>query len=637
MKFHRLYDDLSFRELKQEVRQYNLQTLRADLISGFTVSMLTIPQAMALALVAGLPLMCGVLAAIFSSILSGAFGSSRSMVAGPGNAIAVMIQAVTAEVLFTHYSYLTGWERDQMAIQILTQLSLLVGLLQVAAAVAKLGKLIQFVSHSVIVGYIMGTAFAIIVGQYYTLMGLETPERLGSLYQRTVYAFSHIGQIHWPTAVVGFGSMFLIKALERIDRRIPAPALMLAVVAASVYFVGYFFFSGEVSLELSLAHSGVKRIALVGDAGEVNGISFPFSLPYFDPSLMNHIFPVAFAIALVGILETMSVAKSIAAMTGERLSTNQEILGLGIGNFFSSFISAMPIAGSVSRSMVLYDSGAKTRFAGIFNSIFVLILVLILGPFISRIPLTSLAAILLLRSVSIVNRQQFLLCLKATLSDSFVMWTTLIACIFFSFDIAFYIGVALSIILYLKKAAVPQLIEYAVDEAGHLHNIRTSATAANSLPIRIIKIEGELFFGAAEVFQSTLQSIAEGNTDTRVIVLQMKNARDLDATSCLALRQLHDFLIRSKRHLVVCGITYAIWEVLSHADMIEQIGKQNLFIVDENFPQRSTQKAFERAKALVAVERKVEAIPSPQTLIEGEEDPEDWDKKKIEGGIPSMN
>ena len=177
--------------------------------------------------------------------------------------------------------------------------------------------------------------------------------------------------------------------------------------------------------------------------------------------------------------------------------------------------------------------GPKTRLSALFNSLFVCLILLAFGFLIRHIPVTAFSALLIVAAGSIVNFKQLFLCLKATRSDATVLVLTLLSCIFFSLDIAFYIGVALSITLYLKKAAIPQLVEFTVDESGVLHSI-DHAHLHEPRKIRFIKVEGELFFGAADLFQSTLKSITEDDTTTRVIILQLKNARDIDATACLA-------------------------------------------------------------------------------------------------------
>jgi SulP family sulfate permease len=590
----------------KDLKKYSWAAFSQDVSAGISVALLSVPQSMAYALVAGLPLSCGLLAAIFSSLIAAAFGSSRHLVVGPSNAIAILVQSGTSQILFNYFRDLDGLDRELMAVQILTQLTILVGLFQIAVASLKLGRLTQFVSHSVVVGYVVGTAIAIIIDQFYIFLGISPMEGVHSFYEKSWYLLSHLSQFHAPTLIISLVSLFLIVLLRQKDKRIPGAAITFAFMAMVVQL-------------MSLSPEGVdtyidgqlQQILLVGDTGDVYSGLPSLAFPYFNTRIISSLLPVAFAIALMSILESAAVAKSIAAVTGQRLSLNQDIFGIGLGNFMASFLASMPVSGSNSRSVLNYISGAQTRFAAIFGAIFVAIILMAFGFFISRIPLGSMAALLIVTAVSIVNRKQFLLCLKATNSDAFVLWVTILSCVFFSLDVAFYIGVILSITLYLKKASIPQLIEYGIDDSGKWCSTDTE-NKQDKKKIRVIKVKGELFFGAADLFQSTLKSIAEDDTTTKVIILQLKNARDLDATACLALQQLYNYLHSSGRHLILSGLTFPIWEVLSNSALIELIGKENLFFLNERRPHLHMKKALRRAEILLCAP----SSDSNQTVLE---------------------
>lgn len=614
---HTIQDEISLYEFKKDVEKYSWDTFRQDATAGLSVAMLTVPQAMAYALMANLPISCGLFAAIFSSIIVALFGSSRHLLVGPSNAIAILIQSGIAEIFFTYYRDATDAEKSLLAVQILTQLTLLVGLIQVLAAFFKLGRLTHFVSHSVIIGYVSGVALAMTINQLFIILGIAAPVNVSSLYERGYYILTHLTEAHWPTALIGLICFLFLIGLKRIDRKIPAGAIMLGSVAMWAYFFNYF------SLRFDIFHAPlldqiVQDIAIVGDARE-GGLIPSWGFPYFHTGIMNNLLPVAFAIALLSVMEATSAAKAIAANSGQHLSTNQEIFGLGLGNLFSSFIGAMPVSGSPSRSVLNYENGGKTRFASIFNSVFVALILFAFGFLISHIPVAAFAALLIFSAANIVNFKQLFLCLKATRSDAFVLVLTVLSCIFFSLDMAFYIGVIMSITLYLKKAAIPQVVEFTVDEAGILHSI-DHAHQHEPRKIRFIKVEGELFFGAADLFQSTLKSITEDDTTTRIIILQLKNARDIDATACLALHQLYNYLKNSGRHLIACGLTHQTWEVLSDSGMIDLIGKSNLLIFDEKNPRLSVKRAFQRAYELINLDQG--SLPLPNSSSPGVAEPE---------------
>ncbi len=610
MRFHYHVDDISLYPLKKDLAGYSLSAFRQDLLAGLSVALLTIPQAMAYSLLAGLPLYCGLFAAIYSSIAAALFGSSRHLVVGPSNAIAILLQAGTSEILFTYYRGYSGPEREMIALQVLTQLTFLVGIIQILAAGCKLGRLTHFVSHSVIVGYIAGTAIAVIVNQLFVTIGLNRMSGVHSIYDRAVYFVTHIHHMHIPTAIIGLSSLILLIFLKRLHKHMPAAVITFVIMGAVVYFFDLSSYSDMLPAVDPYLEEHAQKIMVVRDEASLSDLMPPLELPDFNPGILNNMLPIAFAIALLSIMETISVSKSIAASSGQRLSINQEIFGIGVGNLVSSFIVAMPVSGSPSRSCTNYVNGAKTRFAAIINAITVGLFLLCFGPLIHEIPLAALSALLLYSATTIINPKQFFLCLKATSSDAFVLWITLLSCIFLSLDIAFYFGTALSIILYLKKAAIPQLKEYDIDpSSGELKVLDYSLPEQHHKPIRVIKVEGELFFGAADLFQTTLKTIAEDDTSTRVIILQLKNARDIDATGCLALQQLYEYLKGSKRQLLLCGITWQVWEVLSDSGLVELIGKENMYMYDERNPHHFMQKALRRARELA------EKTEEPKALI----------------------
>jgi len=587
MTTHPYFDDISLTPFKKELMGYSISKFWGDITAAISVALLTLPQAMAYSLVAGLPLYCGLFAAIFSPLIAALFGSSRHLVVGPSNAISILIQAGTAEILMTYYGHLSGFERGLAAVQIMTQLTLLVGFIHILAAGFKLGRLTQFVSYSVVVGYIMGVSVAILVSQLYILFGVANMPGTHSIFAKGIYFLSHLHQVHFVTAGLGVASFLMIHYLKKWNRKFPAAVATFIVAALITSLLGYF------------SSHQFFQIPLVGDAGKLTGLRPTFSLPHFDLGIMNNLISLAFAVAFLSILETTAVAKAIAANTGQRLSTNQEILSLGLGNLTSAFVGAMPISGSTSRSSLNYECGAQTRMAAILSAILVGVVVFALGNWVTLIPQTALAALLVYTAFNLVSKQQLLLCIKSTSSDAWVFWITFLATLFFSLDIAFYMGVMISITLYLKKAATPQLQQYTFDDNYKLKSL-DNMKKEEEVPIRVIKVKGELFFGAADLFQTTLKAIAGKHSSTRVIILQLKNARDIDATSCLALKQLHDFLRSTNRYLICSGITLPLWEVLSGSGMVDLIGKENLFLIEDRSPQTYMHRAIDRARELAS-------------------------------------
>jgi SulP family sulfate permease len=582
MKQHQ--DDITLSPFKNELQNYSLEYLRKDLFAALSVVLITVPQCMAYALLAGVPISCGLIAAIYSAIVAALFGSSRHLVIGPSNALALLLMSGTSGILFTYYRDLEGVQRTWVAMQILTQITLVTGIIQIFGSCFKLGRLTQFVSSSVILGYMAGTAVAVGINQLYPFLGVTPIRGVFSIYEKATYLITHINLIHWPTAFIGFGSCGLYFFLKKLNRHFPAGVTSLTVASVAVS-------------AMELINPNFIGVILVGHSTDGFTMTPELTLPILQSGVFNAVLPIAFAIAMLSMMETTSVAKSIASSSGQTISSNQELLALGLGNLTSSIVVGLPVSGSISRSQMNYECGAQTRFAAIYSAILVTVFVFGFSFFLNSIPLAAMASLLLVTSAGIVNTRRMLICYKATKADAAVLLITFLSCIFLSLDVAFYIGIIISITLYLRKAAVPQLIEYELAEKGQLRRI-SPERIDDERTIRIIKVEGELFFGAADPFQSTLKTLAEDHSSTNVIILQLKNARDMDATACLALEHLHKYLRKSGRHLIACGMTPHIWEVFRNSGIDRLIGNENLFCVDENTPHQYLQRAWKRAEEL---------------------------------------
>jgi len=563
-------DSLTFRDLREDIRQLSWRSLTRDLNAGVIVALLAIPQALAYSLVAGIPLTCGLFSAIFAGGIAAFFGSSRLSVVGPTSAMAILVQAGISDILYTYYRDATGDERDILAVQILAQLCLLVALFQLLSSVLRLGRLTQFVSQAVIVGYITGTAIALFVGQVYVFIGLNPPSGTTSLFEKITYLLGHLGGLDTRTTSIGVVSLVFLVVMRRLRPGFPAAALMLVLSGAAVAFFQWTPYPHEELLD-PYAVDYVHRVVLVGDSGRIAGLVPRIVLPAFDPVIMSRLLPVAFAIALLGMLETSSVARSLSSVAGHRVAMNQEFLGLGLGNFVGALVGAMPGAGSPSRSALNASSGANSRFAAVTSALVVAGVVTTMGYGISFIPLASLAALLIVTAVHLLQPKQILLCIKATKADAFVFAATVVAYLVLSVDIAFYVGTTLSVVLYLNQAATPSMTE--MHEQPLTPDDRTAG-------LRVVDVRGELYFGASDLFQATLHTLAKETGSLRVLLIRLRHARDLDATCCIALLQLFRFLRGKGVDLMLCGVSPESWEVLRRAGVIKALGEERVCLSD---------------------------------------------------------
>lgn len=321
------------------------------------------------------------------------------------------------------------------------------------------------------------------------------------------------------------------------------------------------------------------------------------TFPLLDLSLLNKVFPAAAAIAFLAILEVFSISRHIGTLSGQKISVNQDVFGLGIGNTILALISsAMPASGSASRSSLNYRLHAKTRIAAILSGLFAALILFFCWPLVQTIPLAALAALLISTVPTLMNFHEIKLSLRATREDAWVFFLTFVSCLIFSLDVAFFIGIVISIGSFLRKSSTPHLLEYAFNSKGRLVIVNPQENVHRK--VRIIGIAGELYFASTDVFQSALQSVAEDRY-VQAIVLRLNTVYNMDASMCLAIIALHDLLKSTGRFLVISGVTEEVWHVFHRAGLVKQLGLDNLYFTDESNPQFSTWKACLRAQELI--------------------------------------
>ncbi len=577
----------------QDLKGYKVSFFSGDLVAALSVALMALPQAVAYAFLADLPPSAGIWAAVFGTIFTAAFGGSRYLVSGTTNIVAILIQSGTSEILYTFYRGLEGAQKEMLALNILMQIVLFVGLFQLLAGMSRLGRLTQFTSRSVVHGYIGGAALAIAVTQLFPFFGLREQVGYHPIYQQGWYFLTTFSSAHIPTLLLAILSLALLIALYRISDRIPAPAIVFALAAAAVAILNLAP-AGAKSLFETLNGEQVERIALLKDLGPLLTDLPRISFPFFELRITAKVVPLAFAITLLTVLEATSIGRRYTRPKEPPYNDNQEIYGLGVSNLLCSFLGVMPSSGSFSRTALNVTSGAKTRFAALFSGLLVLVLVFLFGFFVGRIPICALSALMLFTAYSMVNFKHLFICLRATKSDSVVVAVTLLSSLFFTLDVALYVGIAVSIVLYLKRAADPELVEYAFNNVGKLRPLEADDERPDP-EISIIQPEGELFFGASDLLQIKLRFLFEEES-LRVVILQLLNTRGIDASVCLAIRHVYRYFQATDRHLMVSGVSDEVWKVLERSGVLEILGEENCFRANEQLPSEPTRAAYARAK-----------------------------------------
>ena len=572
--------------IRGPLRRYNTEKLRYDFRAALNVALLALPQGMAYAAIAELPIYYGIICSAICAVISPFFASSRFTILGPTNATAFMV--------FSFFAAAQG-SLAKSPVEYMPLLVMMVGILSILGAVFKVADLLQYVSRSVLVGYITGAAILILTNQMKHVLGIAAPMSEGES-ANTFFAIAEKMSSLWPSyqwqpALLGIGTLLLYLILQKKVASLPNFAISLAVSA----FAGW------------LLKNNVASFTTLSTFDALSLSSLKPVIPDFNYADMSALLGVAFAIAFLCSLENTVMSKSLASRSGERTDVNQDMFSVGMSNVATALFAAMPASGSLTRSALNYESRAKTRFSSIFCGLLCIagFYAMVKLPIVENIPKASLAALVVGIAISLINWKNIRICLRSTSDDALVIVTTFMATLLTRLDYAIFIGVALSITLFLRKASKPHLIEYEINDEGDLQEVESKEK--RQLPsISIVHVEGDLFFGAADLFLTQIQrTIADDNL--KCIILRLKNARHLDATSVLALDELIKDTRRQGVHVLVSGATREVYEVLKKSGVLDTLqegcvrsqGQTNLFMYFRSNPNISTRDALIRAQELI--------------------------------------
>ena len=557
------------------LRSYGLHEARSDLVAGLTVAAVAVPQAMAYAMIAGLPAEYGLYTAIVMTAVGAIFDSSRQLINGPTNAISIAVLSVIA-----------GVEGQDAKIQAAILLAFLVGAIQLGITLLRLGDLSRYISHSVIVGFTAGASALLVLDQLKNLLGLKA---VGDAHDHFLVRFAGSltdgGDVHFETAAVGLGTIAAVLALrwlkERFGLRL-VPDLLLVVIGMAA-----------LTAWLGLDQRGVRVV------GEIPARFPSFVPPSLDPAEVRDFASGALAIAVLGLLEAISMAKAIAAQTRQKLDMNQQCLSEGLANFTGSFFQCMPGSGSLTRSAINQQAGAVTQWSGVVSAAAVALIMLAFAPYARFIPRSALAGILMVSAWKMIDWRALSYHLRTTRFDAAIVAATAISAVAISIEFCVLIGVLMSFLLTVPRAGRMLLTEFALTPDGGLHE--RLPDDAPCPRILVFGLEGEMFFGATAALEAHFASIEERiGEGTRVLVLRVKRARSPDA---VGLALLDDFLLRVKArgvHVLLCGVRADFAEKLDRTGISAHLGER-LFL-EQPVRQTSTLLAIRHAYELVGDE-----------------------------------
>ncbi|WP_102420014.1 SulP family inorganic anion transporter [Mycobacterium sp. 4858] len=541
---------------------YDLVKGRHDLIAGLTVAAISFPQAMAYALIAGVDPRFGVYSAIVVTIVASVFGSSSHLINGPTSAISLLV--------FTALAFIDSENATEL-FEGLFLLAVLVGAFQIVISLFRLGNLTRYISESVIIGFMAAAAFLLAIGQLGNALGVRDKGNGHMQVLRRVWlTLTHGDHINYRALTLSTAAVVLALVLRKLVQRYRWPQIdmlaVLIVTAVIAYLAGW----------SAPGPNGHTAVAVA--------LKIPRSLPTahvpeVHADWLPHLSTGALAIAFVGIIEALSIAKAIAYQTNQQIDYNRQIMAEGLANLAGGFFQSLPGSGSLSRSAINFQSGARTRLSGVVAAATVAAALLLFAPLLRYVPQPALAGLLLVTAARLVDFKRLIYTLKASKYDAGLVAVTAFTGVAIDLDKSVLLGVVLSILLFVPRAAKLKARELIVTPERVVRE-RISGDSVDP-SIVIYDLEGELFFGAAPELDRYLSEIsrrvaADGIT---FVVLRLKRVRHPDV---VCIERIEHFLRNETAH----GVTVLLAGVRPDTlGVLNNVGFRHWFPAEQVFPE----------------------------------------------------
>jgi len=553
-------------------------TLKADLLAGFTGAVIVLPQGVAFAAIAGLPPEYGLYTAMITPIVAALFGSSLHLISGPTTAISI--------VLFSTVSNYAEPGSPEFISLVLT-VTFLAGVYQLAFGLARLGSLVNFVSHTVVIGFTAGAAILIVTSQVKHVLGVSVSQ--GESFLHTWgEILSQLGSVN---GYIFFIAIITLVVAVMIKRYFPRwPNLLIGLIVGSL-----------VTLMFNAEQNGIHLV------GEIPAHLPPLSLPDFSFATLTQLAPGAFAVALLGLIEAVSISRAVASKSNQRINSNQEFMGQGLSNVVGSFFSSYAGSGSFTRSGINYTAGAKTPMSAIFAAIMLMLIVLLIAPLTAYLPVAAMGGVILIVAYNLIDFKHIKVILKNSRSESAVLITTFTATLFLELEFAIYMGVLLSLVLFLAKTSTPNIPTLGIDDDKVKNKrslINIQKKPVKQCPqLKIIRIDMSIYFGSVNHIQSRINQISENERIYNILIVGSRiNFIDLSGAEMLV--QEHNRLKKLGGGLYFCDLNAEVYEFAARTCFVSHVGNHHFFdskkeaisaiyhSVDKNICQTCTQLAF---------------------------------------------
>ena len=563
--------------IRRELAGYDRAKFAADLKAALSLSLITLPMCMAIALMLGLPVSAGLIGAAAGAIIGPIFGTSRFVAPGPTNGTAAIVLSAFATL---------GPITAAQKVALVPALLVLSGVLLIAASLLGVASFAGFISRTVVTAYVTCAAERIITNQLPLILGARIGPENQTFKQVVTALWQHAREISPAPILVCCATWLAVTILNR--RRPEWPNQFIALVGVSAVTSVLCVYGAEYVPGLA----SVQFLDSVALSGETFKAPSGIGMEEF-----GRLVSPAMALAFLCMVEATSIGRSLAAKAGERINANEVLFGMGMAKTVSGFFGGAPVSGSLTRSAAAISAGAKTVMCGLLSGLMILAAGLSFGGLMQHVPKAALGAVVCHAALALFSPSAVRTALTATPADKAVYLLTFIVGLIAPLDTAIYMGVGLSIILFLRKAAAPEIVEYAYNEKGHLAEVR-GEQARRDPEVSIVHVEGNLFFGAADIFTEQTRRVAE-DPDLRVLILKFRNAHNLDATGVMLLEELHRSMGERGNHLIICELRGDVLRVMRDSGLVAKLGRDRLFVNTPANPPLSAAKALRMARKLL--------------------------------------
>lgn len=530
----------------------NKSVVRSDFLAAVTGSIVVLPQGVAFAVIAGMPPEYGLYAAMIPAIVAALFGSSWHLVSGPTTAASIVLLAslsVLAEPGSADY------------VSLALTLTFMVGVIQLTMGFAKLGTLVNFISHSVIIGFTAGAAVLIASSQLKNFLGMDIQRGLNA--HEVIFDIAgRLTEINYYVVTVAMVTLLSGIALRTLFRKLPYMIFALLIGSITAWVLNQFF-----GADLT----GIRMV------GALPASLPPLSMPYFDLEHIKELAPVAFAVTLFALTEAVSIARSLAVRSGQHLNSNQEFVGQGLSNIIGSFFSAYVATGSFNRSGVNYHSGAQTPLAAIFAGGLLLAIVPLVAPYAIYLPYAAMAGILMLVAWGLVDFHHIQKILKTSGNEAAVLLLTFVSTLFLELEFAIMVGVMMSLGVYLMRTSRPKIYSRIPNPADSKRKFISDAHLPECPQLKIIRIDGSLFFGAVSYVAEVLKRYEKRRPEQKHLLIIGKGINFVDIAGA-------EFLVQEAKSRRMTGgglyfidIKEGVCAPLQKGGYLKDIGPENIY------------------------------------------------------------